>query len=334
MKTTKKPSPLTTKYIVLAFLLVMAFFLSIGIGKYPISPQDIYRLLTGGDVSSLTQSVFYNLRIPRVFMSLIAGFGLSIAGSVYQTIFKNPLATPDLIGVSSGANLGAAVAITFFAGGTSAIAISAFIGGVIAVFTALGLTRLSAEKSITTFVLAGIVISSLAQGFIMLLKVFADPEHQLAAMEFWAMGSFASITRDKLISILPFVLIGLIGLLLLRWQINLLSLSDEEGRSLGIPVGLIRFFVVLFATLLVASIVSITGLISFIGLIAPHIGRMLTKRNDTHTLVLSGLVGALLLIISDSLARSLTASELPISILTTFIGAPYLGYLMIRLRQS
>ncbi|TJX14606.1 iron ABC transporter permease [Tissierella creatinini] len=306
--------------------------ISIGVGKYPIPVEDIIRISLGKEVDATVKMVFFGLRLPRTIMAIIAGIGLSMAGSVYQTIFKNPLATPDIIGVSSGANLGAAFAIVFLPGGTNTVAISAFIGGIIAVFTALGLTGLSREKGVSTFVLSGIVIGSITQGLIMMMKFFADPERQLAAMEFWAMGSFAGITENKLIAIIPYFFLGSIILLLLRWQINILSLNDDEGKSLGINVDLMRFVVILAATLVVASIVSVTGLISFIGLIGPHIARMISKRNDFYTTVFSGIIGGILLIIADSLARSISSSEIPISILTTFIGAPFLAYLMTRLK--
>ncbi len=318
-------------YIVAAIILVAAFVISIGVGKYPISINDIVGIILNKEVDGMTKNVFYTLRLSRTIMALIAGIGLAVSGSVYQTVFKNPLATPDIIGVSSGANLGAAIAISFLAGGTATIAISAFLGGIIAVSMALFLTRISKNQGISTFVLAGIVIGSLSQGLIMMIKFFADPERQLAAIEFWSMGSFASITSDKVISILPFFIIGMIGLILLRWQINILSLSDEEGKSLGIQVGLVRVAVMICATLVVASIVSVTGLITFIGLVAPHLARMIIKKNDTGTMILSGLIGAILLLIADTLARSLSSSEIPISILTTFIGAPFLAYLMSRM---
>lgn len=318
-------------YLVAAIILVAAFVISIGVGKYPISISDIIRIILNKEVEPMTRTVFYTLRLSRTIMALIAGIGLAVSGSVYQTVFKNPLATPDIIGVSSGANLGAAIAISFLAGGTTTIAISAFLGGIIAVSIALFLTRISKDKGISTFVLAGIVIGSLSQGMIMMIKFFADPERQLAAIEFWSMGSFASITSDKLLSVLPFFIVGMVGLILLRWQINILSLSDEEGRSLGVHVGIVRVGVMLCATLVVASIVSITGLITFIGLVAPHLARMIRKKNDTGTMILSGLIGAILLLMADTLARSLASSEIPISILTTFIGAPFLAYLMSRM---
>lgn len=313
-------------------LLCILAIISIGVGRYPIPISDIIKIILREEVNSTVSMVFFGLRLPRTIMVLMAGIGLSIAGSIYQTIFKNPLATPDIIGVSSGANLGAAIAIVFMSGGKNTVAISAFIGGLIAVFTAMGLTRLSKDKGISTFVLAGIVIGSITQGLIMMMKFFADPERQLAAIEFWAMGSFADVTYEKVVSVIPYFLLGVTMLILLRWQINVLSLNDDEGKSLGVSVELIRFIVIVSATLVVASIVSVTGLISFIGLIGPHISRMITKRNDFYTTIFSGVIGGIILIIADCLARSLAGSEIPISILTTFIGAPFLAYLMSRLR--
>ena len=325
----------SNRYIQMIIAIILLFvmsIISIGIGKYPIPIENIINIVLGKEVNSTIKMVFFGLRLPRVLMGIIAGFGLSLAGSVYQTIFKNPLATPDIIGVSSGANLGAAIAIVFLSGGSNTIAISSFVVGIIAVFAAIGLTKLSRHNSIFTFVLSGIVIRSITEGLIMMLKFFADPDRQLAAMEFWAMGSLSSITEDKVISIFPYFTIGIIIIILFRWQINILSLDDDEGKSLGVPVELVRFIVIIAATLVVASIVSVTGLISFIGLIAPHIGRMITKRNDFYTTIFSGFIGGMLLIIADCLARSLSGSEIPISILTTFIGAPFLAYLMIRYR--
>ncbi|NLC40033.1 MAG: iron ABC transporter permease [Clostridiaceae bacterium] len=310
-------------------MLVIAI-ISIGIGKFHISLVDIRNIILGREVDPTVRMVFFGLRLPRTIMVMIAGIGLSMAGSVYQTIFRNPLATPDIIGVSTGANLGAAVAIVYLAGRPNTIAISAFVGGTIAVFAALALSRLSSNRRITDLVLAGIVVSSIAEGLIMMLKYFADPERQLASIEYWAMGSFASITEGKLLAVLPYFVLGIIMLFLMRWQINILSLNDDEARSLGVSVGRVRFLVIIAATLVVASIVSVTGLVAFIGLIAPHIGRMITKRNDFYTTSFSALLGGTILLVADTLARSISSSEIPISILTTFIGAPFLAYLMMR----
>lgn len=317
------------QFIIGLMILGIAFILSITVGRYHISIEDFGKILLGRQVDATIKMVFFHLRLPRTIMVILGGMGLGIAGSIYQMIFKNPLATPDIMGVSSGANLGAAIAIIFFTGGSFVLGFTAFLGGLLAVFTAIGLTNLSRDKGISSIVLAGIVITSMAQGIIMMLKYFADPEMQLAAIEFWSMGSFAGITLDKLLAVLPFFILGIIILFLLRWQINILSLSDDEGRSLGVNVTVIRTFAIIGSTLVVASIVSVTGLITFIGLMAPHIGRIIRKKNDFNTGIFSGIIGAIILIIADSLARSISSSEIPISILTTFIGAPYLAYLIV-----
>lgn len=318
------------KYVIIAVLFVAIIFLSIVTGKYPITLRDILNIVTGGEVNDMAKTVFYTLRLPRTIMVIVAGIGLSVSGSVYQIIFKNPLASPDIIGVASGANLGAAIAIVFFSGNTLTIAMNAFLGGVAAVFVALNLTKIAKDKGVITFVLSGLVIGSIAQGIIMVMKYVADPEKELAAMEFWAMGSFASVTDSKVVAMLPLFLIGIIGIVLLRWRINILSLNDEEARSLGVKVEFNRWAVIICSTLIVASIICITGLISFIGLIAPHIARMIRKKNDFGAVILSGFIGAIILTVADCLVRSISVSELPISILTTFIGAPFLAYLMSR----
>ncbi len=317
-------------FIAIFLLLVVAVLISICIGKYPISTGEIWDIVMGKPIDPLTRNVFLTLRLPRTLMALLAGYGLSVAGSVYQTIFKNPLASPDIVGVSSGASMGAAFAIVFLNGGTAAIAFSAFAGGVLTVLFLLGLVGISNNKSIATYVLSGIVINAFTQAVIMILKFFADPERQLASIEFWTMGSFGGITDDKIKAIIPFYLVGLLGLIVLRWQITLLSLSDDEGKTLGVRVQYLRCGVLLCATLVVASTVSITGLISFVGLIAPHIGRLLLQRNNFKTTVFSGLVGAFILVAADCLARSISSSEIPISIMTSMIGAPFLAYLMSR----
>ena len=312
-----------------AFILVIiSFIMSICIGKYNLPIQDIYKILKGTHDNAMSINVFYTLRLPRSIMVILAGIGLSVAGSIYQTIFKNPLASPDIIGVSSGANVGAAASIVFFSGGVMSVAFGAFIGGMFAVLCVVGIVKLSRIDGILTYVLAGIVINAISQGSIMTLKYFADPEKQLGAIEFWSMGSFGSVTMEKLSIILPFFAFGSIGLFLYRWKINMLSISDEEAKTMGISVERSRYIILFFTTLVVSSIVSVTGLISFIGLIPPHIARFIFKKNDFKTIIFSGLIGAILLTFGDCIARSVISSEIPISIITSFIGAPYLAMIV------
>lgn len=298
-----------------------AFAASLAVGRYPI---DWAQLMADG----MDRRVFLTLRLPRTCMALLAGFALGVAGSVYQAVFQNPLAAPDIIGVSSGASVGAAAAILLFGGGVVLTALLAFAGGMVAVLVVLSLAGFARRQGVTGIVLAGIAVNALTESLLMLMKLTADPEKQLAAIEFWTMGSFADVTLQKLCGVLPLAVIGLAGLFLLHRQILLLGLSEDEARMLGVPVGMMRRVVLLLATLVTGVVVSVTGLISFIGLLAPHIARLLARSSRFSTTVLSGIVGGALLLCADILARSIGSSEIPVSIITSLLGAPFLFWLM------
>ena len=316
-------------FAVITAAVITAAVVSVCVGKYTITTADIQAILKGEQVQVMTRNVFTTLRLPRTVMALIAGIGLGIAGSVYQIIFKNPLASPDIIGIAGGASLGAAVAIVSVStSGMIAIAAGAFWGGLIAVVCVMLLVKATRSRSTSTYVLAGIVINAISKAAIMVLKYFADPENELAAMEYWEMGTFGNTTLSKLLSIRPMFLIGLAGILLLRRQIELMSLSDNECRALGVRLRPVRAAVLALSTLMVGSIISVTGLISFAGLIAPHTARLMLRRNDSTTIIMSGLVGAFVVLTADILARVLYSAELPISILTTVIGVPILIYFL------
>lgn len=317
-------------FCLVSLLILAGAVCSCCVGKYSISLEEIMALITGGEVKEMTHKVFFTLRVPRTIMAVMGGMGLGLAGGVYQSIFKNPLASPDIIGISSGANMGAAIAIVSVSGTMVSIAVGAFAGGLIAVMLVMVLVQATRSNATSTYVLAGIIISAVANTVIMLLKYYADSESELAAIEYWTMGSLASITASKVWAVLPFWFLGFVGLLLLHRQIGLLSLNEEECRALGVRLGRVRITVLLLSTLLVASVICVTGLISFAGLIAPHIARMMIKRQNSQTLVLSSLVGGGVLLVSDILARTLYAAELPISILTTVIGVPILLWFMCR----
>lgn len=323
-----------TSFTLMGLAILAGIICSFCVGKYPITLPEIGALLTGGEVKEMTHKVFFTLRVPRTLMAMLCGAGLGIAGSVYQNIFKNPLASPDIIGISSGANMGAAIAIVTAGGAMVSVAIGAFAGGLAAVAMVMLLVQATRSNATSTYVLAGIIISAIAKAVIMLLKYFADSESKLAAIEYWTMGSLSSITASKVEAIFPFWLLGFLGLLLLHRQIGLLSLNEEECRSLGVRLRRVRVTVLLLSTLLVASIISVTGLISFAGLIAPHIARMMLGRQNTKTMILSAMVGAGVMLISDILARSLHSAELPISILTTIIGVPILMWFMCKRKEA
>lgn len=314
--------------VIQVLLLIVVLVWSVITGQYPLTLKN----LLSGDTMSIM--VFKRLRLPRALMGVIGGFGLSISGYIYQLIFKNPLASPDIVGVSSGASAGAALAIVAVSASIPFISISAFIGAVTALIITLLTAYLVPGRNSYTIVLAGIAIHSVAQTILMFLKLAADPEKQLASIEYWIMGSLNGISRDSLA--IPFLttLTGFIIMALLYRQILILSTSEEEAVSLGVHVTSLRFIILMLATLVVSSIICVTGLISFIGLIAPHIARLLTKRNDIFTYITSGFTGAILLTLADILARSVSTSELPVSIFTSLLGAPLLIILLIRANKK
>lgn len=308
-------------------LLIALAVVGLFVGKYPLSIEE---LLAGNDMQ---WRIFITLRLSRTVVGVIGGFALGVAGFVYQTVFRNPLASPDIIGVSSGASTGAAVGILFFSGAVS-VTVSAFAGALLAVVFAISLSALDKNGRNSTIVLAGIAVHSLAQTALMCLKLTADPERELASIEYWIMGSLSGISLYSIGGNLLLCVICLAVMFLLHRQILLLSAEEGEARMLGVNVNGLRLFVLLTSTLAVASVVSLTGLVSFIGLLAPHTARIMTKSNRISTMVFSGILGGILLCGADILARSVAATELPVSIFTSILGAPFLIFLIIRGRKQ
>ena len=310
--------------VLLVIFLIAEFLISLLVGKYPLRLESLW------EREEQALRIFWTLRFPRTCMAAFAGFGLGVVGMIYQTIFRNPLASPDMIGVSSGAGAGAAFAILFLPGSAFYITCCAFAGSLLAVVLALGLSMLVPAKGSHTIVLSGLAIHSLAQTILMVLKMTADPEKELAAIEYWLMGSFHGITGKDMEVTLPLTIVCMAVLFLLYRQILLLSMEEEEAALLGVPVRKIRFLILILATLVVAAIVCVTGMIGFVGLLAPHCGRLLTGNYSSTTLWISGILGSVLLLGADMLARSVANSELPVSIFTTLMGVPFLIWLMVR----
>lgn len=300
---------------------------SLFVGKYPLSIQGLL------DGDPMQWRVFGTLRVSRTVVGVIGGFALGAAGFVYQTVFRNPLASPDIIGVSSGASAGAAAGILFLSG-SAMVTASAFAGALLSVILALALASLDKSGKNSTIVLAGIAVHSLAQTALMCLKLTADPERELASIEYWIMGSLNGISSYSIGGNLTLCLLCLSALFLLHRQTILLSAEEGEARMLGVHVGRLRLAVLMIATLTVSCIVSLSGLISFVGLLAPHGARLLTKNNRLGTMLLSGLLGGILLTGSDILARSVASTELPVSIFTSLLGAPFLIFLIVRGRRK
>lgn len=322
--------------IKLAIIIAICIFLviiSLTIGSYELTVNDIIKTFLGKSESSIKQNVFYNLRLPRVIMGLWAGLILGIAGSVYQVIFANPLASPDLTGVAKGASLGATFAIVVAEGTLFEKTLGAFVFALGSLFLVLFLVKSTGGKQITTYILAGIIISSLADAGIMILKYMADPLSELASIEFWTMGSLAAITLDKTLlaiasSIIPFGLICF-----MHQPIVILSLGDENARYIGLNARVWRMVILLLTTWMVASVIAITGVIAFVGLIAPHITYLILKKRTGCFYITSGLIGAIIIVFADMLSRTLISGiELPLSVFTILFSAPLLLFWMYRQR--
>lgn len=308
-------------------VLITLFFVSLFVGKFPLSLE---KLLEGDEFQT---RVFWTLRFSRALTGLEGGFALGVAGFVYQTIFRNPLASPDIIGVSSGASAGAAFGILFFSGAAS-VTLSSFGGALISVFLAILFAGIDRSDRKGTVILAGIAVHSLAQTALMVLKTMADPEKQLASIEYWIMGSINGVNSHAIMGNVILCLICLLVLFLLHRHTLLLGQDEDEAKMLGVSVSKMRFFILMISTLVVSSVVSLTGLISFVGLLAPHCARRLMGKNTAGTMFFGGILGGIILISADLLARSVAQTELPVSIFTSLIGGPFLVFLIFKRRAE
>lgn len=315
------------KCLLAGCLLLMLAGGSLFVGKFPLSITGILQ------DEPMQRKVFFTLRLARVEVGVVGGFLLGICGFVYQTVFRNPLASPDVIGVSSGASAGAAAGILFL-GPAGAVTACAFAGALAAMGAALALSTLDKSGKKSAIVLAGIGVHALAQTALMCLKLMADPERELASIEYWMMGSLSDISASRIGPNLVLCILCAVALFPLHRQMVLLSADEGEAKMLGVSVGRVRLLVLTLATLAVAAVVSLTGLISFIGLLAPHGARLLTGGNRRSTMLLSGLLGGCLLCAGDIFARSVASSELPVSVFTSLLGAPLLIYLTLGRRDA
>lgn len=317
----------------LALCLMALAFAAVMIGPYDLTPvQTILALIGQGDQPA--QIVIWNIRVPRVAAAMLVGAALAAAGASYQALFRNPLVSPDILGVSAGAGLGAVVGI-FLSLPVAAIQASAFAGGMAAVGVVTLVASMVRNTDRTlTLVLIGVVIGALAGAATSLLKVMADPYDQLPAITFWLLGSLAAITAEDMLPALPIVFTGLVPLVLLRWRINVLSLGDEEASALGIEVGRTRFLVIAAATLITASVTALAGVVGWVGLVIPHIARMMVGPGFGRLLPVSVLIGAGFLLVVDTMARTMAQAEVPLGILTAVIGAPFFVWLLARGRRG
>ena len=308
------------------------------VGAYPVSLAELAAVvgqrLAGTAAVGPVDTVLFEVRLPRVLAAVLGGAGLAGAGAAYQTLFRNPLVSPDILGVSSGAGLGAVLGI-FLSLPVLGIQLLAFAVGLVTVALVYSIAAaVRGRDPILVLVLAGVVVGSLTGAAISLLKILADPYDQLPAIVFWLLGSFSAIRKSEVWTALPIVLIGLMPLLALRWRINVLSLGDEEAKALGVEAGRLRLAVVAAATLMTASVVAISGVIGWVGLVIPHIARMLVGPSFDRLLPTAMLLGASYLLLVDTLARTMARTEVPIGILTAILGAPFFLWLLMRGREG
>lgn len=313
---------------------------SLMIGRFALAPRDALTALLGHLLSSQAPSadavtVMLKVRLPRIFAAMTVGMALATSGAAFQGVFRNPMVSPDILGVATGAGFGAAIAILF---GWSGLAIQGMAFGfglmAVAITYAIGSRESAGGATILVMVLAGMIVGTLFSAGISLVKFVADPANTLPAITFWLMGSLGSVTsRDLSLIIVP-VLVGLTMLMLLRWRLNLLCFGDDEARALGINVGRLRLVVIVAATLMTASAVSIAGVIGLVGLIVPHLARLIVGPNYRVLLPASALLGAGFLLVVDDAARVLSSSEIPLGVLTSLIGTPFFLLLLSNVRKG
>lgn len=328
-----------TVFFGLSALLLLLSITSISLGRFFIAPEDVVKIIINlfyplePTWQEQAASVIYTIRLPRVIGAILIGAALAISGASYQSVFKNPLVAPDMLGVSSGACVGAALAILL---GLSqfGVQIAAFVGGLTAVCIAVMIPKIIGKNTVVMLVLSGIIVSGLTGSLLGIIKYLADADTELPAITYWQMGSLVSVVWDNIIySGIP-IIIGILFMLAIRWRMNILTLSDEEAHMLGKDTVWLRYAIVLCATVLTACSVCISGTIGWIGLVIPHFSRMLVGPNNQRLLPITVVLGAAFLLGVDTISRASMNAEIPLSILTGLIGAPFYFYLLIRQRMN
>ena len=280
----------------------------------------------------MDENMLIGVRMPRVMASVIVGAALALSGAVYQGIFKNPLVSPDFLGVSSGACVGAATAI-LLSFSSVMIQITAFAGGLLAVAVTMLIPKMLRSESGIMLVLAGIIVGGAMSSILGFIKYIADPETQLAAITYWQLGSFAYVDNKAVLSILPLSIAAAAVLVGMSWWINILSLGEQEAKSLGARVGVLRVVCIVCSTVLTAGAVCISGTIGWVGLVIPHFGRMIAGSDNRTLLPASMLIGSIFMLFVDTVTRIAGPAEMPVSILTGLIGAPFFAWLLYRQRR-
>ena len=317
-----------------AFGAIVIVIAALCVAKYLISPADVFDVIwarvTGGQLNAdpTAEIIIFNIRLPRILAALLVGAALAAAGATFQGMFRNPLVSPDILGVSAGASLGAILGI-FYSQTVWVIQGMAFIGGLLTVALVMAIgAAVRRNDAILVLVLVGIAVETLLGSAISLIKILADPYNQLPAITYWLLGSLTAINRGDLLSILLPIAIGIAPLYLLRWRLNLLTLSEDEARALGVDTRKLRLLFIVCATLITSAAVSVSGIIGWVGLLIPHMARFLVGPDFSRLLPASLLLGGGYLVLVDTLARTVAGIEVPLGILTAVIGAPFFLWLL------
>lgn len=336
---TKKEYSLVTIVLFSVCLLLVLSIVTLCVGRYPVHPITSIKILVNEIIpltvtwSETEYNVIMKLRLPRLIAAILVGSAFALSGATYQGMFRNPLVSPDLLGVSSGASVGAAAAI-MLSYGNLGVQVFAFIGGIIAVLITISIPALMRKSSTILLVLAGVIVSGFMNSVIGLMKYLADPETELADITYWMLGSISKVNMETIKTIGPVILIVGFITILIRWRINILSLGEKEAKTMGANLKFERGVAIFCATILTASAVCISGTVGWIGLVIPHLSRMLVGSDHARSIPVTAIIGACFLLVVDTLARSITGGELPLGILTGFIGAPFFAWILINRRMD
>lgn len=330
----KKPvNKFIISLIVLSVLLALLFFTSMCIGRYAVSIEDVFKYFTFQEIENTPKRVIEYLRLPRTLIAVLIGCSLAVSGAIYQSTFNNKLVSPDLLGVSSGASVGACLAILI--GFSSAlISVFAFIFGFIAVALTLLISKAFKNKSNIILILCGLAVGGLMSSLVGLMKYLADNEMKLAEMTFWLLGDLSGTTIKEFWIMLPVTIIGCALAIILSWRLNIISLGAKESKSLGVNYKATLVIFIIVATALTAVSVAIGGTIGWIGLVIPNIVRLFVGSNNKKVIPISILTGAIMMIIVDTIARSLAPNEIPLSIITGILGTPVFIYAIFKRRRE
>lgn len=316
--------------IFITVLLFFAILVSFNVGRYAVSIDNVIKILfkdvfhfekTWEDVY---ETIVWNVRMPRIIAALLVGASLSVAGATYQGLFRNPMVSPDILGASAGASVGACLMMLLNQNGIT-IQVAAFVFGLVAVSLTYGLSKAISKSAdmVLMLVLCGLIVSTLFQAFVSIIKYVADTDLLLPEITYWLMGSIAKVTyKDLLFFLIPFVL-GIVPIMMIRWQLNVMSFGEDEAKAMGVNVSLIRLICIICSTLLTAGVVSIAGIVGWVGLMIPHLVRFMVGPNNGTLIPISFLTGSLFMLVVDNVCRSALAYEIPLGVLTSLIGAPF-----------